>query len=139
MRTKYFRSIGTIELNQQSCKEENDMNPNHESISKILQYTFEERKRLIHSLFKIVDPKKEPRSIILDTRLQAILDLTTLCFKREIKRKETNMAINNMLVFIEIGNYASALDESNLTCTLQPLPLICGRICLVCYGDSHLS
>jgi len=139
VRTKYFRSIDTIELNRQSCKEEGDMNPNHEPIPKILQYTFEERKRLIHSLFKAVDPEKEPRSVILDARLQAISDLTALCFKREIKRREANMAVNNMSVFIETENYASVSDESDPTCTLQPLPLICGRICLVCCGDPHLS
>ncbi len=138
MRTKYFRSIDIIELNRQSCKEKSDMNSNHESISKILQYIFEERKRLIHSLFKIVDSEKESRSVILDARLQAISDLTTLCFKREIKRRETNMTVNNMSVFIEIENYVSVSDESDSTCTLQPLPLICGRICLMCCEDLHL-
>ena len=138
VRTKYFRSIGTIELNRQSCKEEGDMDPNHEPTPEILQYTFEERKRLIHSLFKAIDPEKEPRSVILDARLQAISDLTALCSKREIKRREANIAVN-MSVFIETGNYASASDESDPTCTLQPLPLICGRICLVCCGDPHLS
>ncbi len=81
VRTKYFRFIGTIELNRQSCKAENDMNSDHEPTSKILQYTFEERKRLIHSLFKAVDPEKEPRSVILEARLRAISDLSALCSK----------------------------------------------------------
>lgn len=135
MRIKYFRSIDIIELNRQSCKEEDDMNLNHESISEILQYTFEERKRLIHSLFKAVDPEKKSRSVILEARLRAISDLTTLCFKREIKRRETHMTVNITSVFIETGSCVSASDESDPTCTLKPLPLIC----LVCCGDSHLS
>ncbi len=114
------------------------MNLNYELISKILQYIFKKRKRLIHSLFKIVNSEKESRLVILDARLQAILNLTALCFKREIKRRETNMIINNMSVFIKIRNYASVLDESDLICTLQPLSLICNRIYLMCCKDPHL-
>ncbi len=114
------------------------MNLNHEPISKILQYTFKERKRLIHSLFKIVDSEKESRSVILNARLQAISDLTALCFKREIKRRETNITVNNMSVFIKTENYVSASDESDFTYTLQSLPLICNRIYLMYCKDSHL-
>lgn len=135
VRTKYFRSIGTIELNRQSCKGEGDMNLDHEPTPEILQYTFEERKRLIHSLFKAVDPEKESRSVILEARLRAISDLTTLCSKREIKRREAHMTVNITSVSIETGSCVSASDESDPTCTLEPLPLIC----LVCCGDSHLS
>ncbi len=130
VRTKYFRSIGTIELNRQSCKEESDMDSNLEPTPKILHYAFEERKRLIHSLFRAVDPEKEPRSVMLEARLRAISDLMALCSKREIKRRETNMTLNKMSVSIETGNCASALDESDP---------ICGMICLVCCGDPHLS
>ena len=135
MRTKYFRSIDIIELNRQSCKEESDMNLNHELTPKILQYIFEERKRLIHSLFKAVDSEKKSRSVILEARLRAISDLTALCFKREIKRREANMTVNNTSVFIETENCASASNGCDSTCALQPLPLIC----LVCCEDSHLS
>lgn len=134
MRIKYFRSIDIIELNRQSCKEESDMNLNHESTSKILQYIFEERKRLIHSLFKTVDSEKKSRSVILETRLRAISDLTTLCFKREIKRRKINMTVNNMSIFVETENCVSVSNESDSICTLQSLSLIC----LMCCEDSHL-
>lgn len=134
MQIKYFKSIDIIELNRQSCKEESDMNLNHKLTSKILQYIFEERKHLIHSLFKIVDSEKKSWSVILETRLQAISDLTTLCFKREIKRRKINMIVNNTSIFIETENCVSVSNESDSICTLQSLSLIC----LMCCEDLHL-
>lgn len=134
MQIKYFRFIDIIELNRQSCKEESNMNLNHKSILKILQYIFEKRKHLIHSLFKIVDSEKKSQSVILKTRLQVISDLTTLCFKREIKRRETHMTVNITSIFIETESCVSVLNKSDSTCILKSLSLIC----LMCCEDSHL-
>lgn len=140
VRTKYFKSIGTIELKRQSCIEDGDKDVDQDSIPEPLRYTFEERQRLTHLLFKALDPMKESRSVILDIRLRAISELTALCSRREIKRGDASTtAVDNMLNPIEFEDPVSRLEESHQISTLKALRLECGRICLVCCGDLHLS
>ena len=140
IRERYFRSIGTIELNRQSSTSVESSKVHQEA--KIVQahYTFKERYRLTTSLFKPLDLEETSRSTISKIRAQAISDLTSLCFRREMRqRTRTRSMQKTSFQSLDVNSRVEASDEQDDRETLSHYPLVCSEnVCLFCLGNASL-
>ncbi|OJD23960.1 hypothetical protein ACJ73_04688 [Blastomyces percursus] len=128
MRDEFFATIDTIEIERQllglsvsEISEVEDTGRNH--------FTFPERARLAHNLFRSSDCTVEDHHELYSRRVQTIKDWVSLCNLREGSRAQTVLRTRSESDFNQLDDIIDA----------DTFPILCpGTQCLFCLGDSQL-